>query len=429
MHSLHSCRPLLAPLLLCVGCAAGSNASGGGSGGDFDGGGARDGTISSKSSGQASIEVPLSTCAGNVYTAPVTVGGSQTFELIVDTGSGALAVSSTDCTSCMAAGITAGYSPASSATALGTTGCQYGSGSWSGEAYSDKVTMGASPAATTELAAIKKQTGLITNQDDCDFNASDTGVYAGLVGFGPSGTASAVPHTSVFFDDLVSAGVPNVFSLELCDSKGTLWLGGYDSAAIAGRVAPSYIPMLDGALAPYYYVVHLATVAVNGTTATVPTASYASSVLDTGTSMFILQASAFEQIARAIESDSAFQTVLAMGDAGAGGGGSSGAFFDTTDCMSLQNVGCLNPSSTFTKAYLDSTLPPLTLTLGTGSQTVTLTAPATESYLMYMQGQWCQAMCGQTPSLDFPMAGIIGAEVLKSTIVVFDRAKDRKSVV
>ena len=42
---------------------------------------------------------------------------------------------------------------------------------------------------------------------------------------------------------------------------------------------------------------------------------------------------------------------------------------------------------------------------------------------MNVDGQWCQAACGSTPSLlVFPMAGIVGSEVLKSTIVIFDRA-------
>ncbi len=363
--------------------------------------------------------VHLYACAENVYSAPVTIEGDQTFELLVDTGSGALAVASSSCAECIDGGAGAGYTPGSSATALGATSCIYGSGSWKGEAYQDTVSMGGSPTAEVKLAAINTEKGFFGIPDECDFNSTDTGIFAGIIGFGPSGTGAAVPHTNVFFDDLVATGVANIFTTQLCDTGGTLWLGGYDSTAFKAGATPQYIPMLTGALAPFYYVVHLESVEVDGTTVTVPTGSYTSSVLDTGTSMLLIQATAFDAMATAIEADPAFKAVVTGGAADAG----SVTFFSRQDCMNATfQPACMAPSSTLTKAYLDANLPPVTFTLGTGP-TVTLQAPATESYLMNLDGQWCQAACGATPSmLTFPMAGIIGSEVLKSTIVIFDRA-------
>ena len=93
--------------------------------------------------------------------------------------------------------------------------------------------------------------------------------------------------------------------------------------------------MLTGILAPYYYVVHLESVEVNGTTATVPTGTYTSSVLDTGTSMFIIQATAFDTMATTIEADPAFQAVMAIGDGGTADAGGGGTFFSRQDCMSM----------------------------------------------------------------------------------------------
>jgi hypothetical protein len=78
---------------------------------------------------------------------------------------------------------------------------------------------------------------------------------------------------------------------------------------------------------------------------------------------------------------------------------------------------------TQTKDELDALLPPLTLTFKSATgQEMSAQAAATESYLYQIQGEWCQAMCGTT--LD-PIASIMGAAVLRSNVVIFDRVNNQ----
>jgi hypothetical protein len=79
-----------------------------------------------------------------------------------------------------------------------------------------------------------------------------------------------------------------------------------------------------------------------------------------------------------------------------------------------------------TKAQLDAALPPLTMTFGS-SPGVTAQATATESYLLtYGDGKWCPAIVSRAPDADFPgIAAILGAPMLASNVVIFDRANAR----
>ena len=79
--------------------------------------------------------------------------------------------------------------------------------------------------------------------------------------------------------------------------------------------------------------------------------------------------------------------------------------------------------STATKAALDAALPPLTLTFGS----VSIQAAPTESYLFpYMGEAWCSALLTDpSVSSELPLASIIGSPILRSSIVIFDREKNR----
>jgi hypothetical protein len=338
------------------------------------------------------ITVPLAACGpAVVYTAPVTVGGSQKFTCLVDTGSTTLGVASSSCSNC---GVKPEYTPGSSAVdEHQTASSQFGTGSWSGEIYQDTVAMGTG-ATTVKFTAITSQSQF--------FQLFQCGEVEGVIGFGPAG--SELPGTNAYFDDLVaSAKIPNVFATQLCDNGGTLWLGGYDSSATTA--APQYVPMTGGFLAQGYYSVGLTSVAVNGTTIPVATAQYADSVVDTGTSGFLLQQTAYNALTAAIQADAAFTKVF----------GSS--FFDTQG----GNVACA--ASSATKASLDATLPALTLNFGS----VAVQAAATESYLFPYEGEaWCSSLVTDASvSAELPIAAIIGSPILRSNIVIFDRAQKR----
>ena len=230
------------------------------------------------------------------------------------------------------------------------------------------------------------------------------GASRGFLGLGPADAAER--GTNGYFDDLVrAANVPNVFATQLCDSGGTLWLGGYDPSATTA--APVYTPM-NTQLASYYYAVNLASITVDGTSIPVGTTSLPGSIVDTGTSVFILPTAAFTSLSSAIAADSGFQSVFGQGAA---------SFFGA------QN-SCLPISKT--KAELDLVLPPLTLVFGS-SPPVTVQAAPTESYLIQYDDEWCSAIEGDDAAAlgGAPIAAILGSPLLRSNIVIFDRANKR----
>jgi len=108
------------------------------------------------SSPHARNQVALANCASLGFSVPLTIGSgssAQTFHVILDTGSGIPAVASSSCSNC--AGATPTYSPATSATDYNSEiTVEYGQGSWTGDAYSDTLTLGTSSVVGVLFAAI-----------------------------------------------------------------------------------------------------------------------------------------------------------------------------------------------------------------------------------------------------------------------------------
>jgi hypothetical protein len=349
------------------------------------------------------VTVPLSGCVP-FYTANVTIGGAEAFALIVDTGSTTLAVASSSCTTCT--GVSPLYTPGSTAVdEHETASSTYGGGAmWSGEVYDDSVGMGTPTAsAPVMLAAIDSQSQFFLGSITCG-SASTPYSSQGVIGFAPG--PDAVMGTDGFFDQF-RAGDPsirNVFATELCDSGGTLWLGGYDPSPLTAT--PQYVPLSNSAIGAIAYAVDLEQISVGTPVPTivdVPTGSYTESIVDTGTSVFLLQPTAFSAVTAAITGSAGFQTIF--GDA-------ASSFFNSSDCVSLLQ----------TKAQIDTALPTLTLVFGT-NPAISVLATATESYLIPdMPGVWCSAIQSSTPSAAVPVASIIGSPLLRSSVVIFDRS-------
>jgi len=335
-------------------------------------------------------------------------------------------VASTMCPTCA---VTPEYTPGAMATDEHQTGTsQYGTGSWSGEIYEDGVGLGSHAIAPVDFVAIDTQSQFF-EPTMCD---SASGSMQGIIGFGPA--SSALPGTNAFFDQLISArGVKNVFATELCDTNGTLWLGGYDPAFTTAP--PQYTPLATSFISQYYYAVNLASVTVAGVSVPVGTPEYPDSVVDTGTSIFILPTAAFNAITAAIGNTAAFQSIFGTGtpatdagsvgdagDAGDAGNASTAAGAAATAWFSSsENCSVLSGE---TKAELDAKLPPLTLVFGS-NPSISVQALATESYLMAYQNYWCPALYATDPGPDFPLASIMGSPVLRSNVVIFDRANQR----
>jgi hypothetical protein len=347
------------------------------------------------------VVVPLSGCIP-YYTADVMVGdGSDSFALIVDTGSTTLAVASSSCTNCT--GVTPLYTPGPSAVDKhqSTSSTYAGDAMWAGEIYSDTVSMGIPTAsASVLLAAIDNQNQFFLGSIMCG-PSSTTYASQGIVGFAPG--LDAVMGTDGFFDQFVGgSSVQNIFAIELCDTGGTLWLGGYDPTA-----APAYTPLITTGIGEGLYAVNLEQVSIPGTTAAVPTGNYTASIVDTGTSLFVLPPQAFTTITEAIAASTEFQTIF---------GRAAAAFFNNPN-------NCVNLSQT--QAQLDAALPAMTLVYGT-NPAISVTATATESYLVsYSPGEWCPTLESNAPSASTPIASIIGSPMLRSSVVIFDRAAKR----
>jgi hypothetical protein len=367
---------------------------GGGLGEGGTGTGDDGGTEAAMPDGGPFVAVQLYSCVPSTYTAGITVG-SQSFQLTIDTGSTTLGVASTSCTNCS---VNPEYTPGATAVDQHQQATsQYGTGSWSGEIFQDDVVAGTEAAVPVKLVAIDTQSQFFVPAL-CD---SSGGSYQGILGLGPPG--AALQGTAGYFDALVaSQHVPDVFATQLCDTGGTLWLGGFDSSAMTA--APQYTPEISG-IDSYYYAVHFTSISIGGTSTPVGTSQYPDSLVDTGTSVFIVPTSVFNAITSAVAASPNAASVF-------GGAGATSTFFASpNNCQTLSK----------TKAQLDAALPPLTLVFGS-NPSISVQAAPTESYLISYQGQWCPAIYAMDPSANFPVASIMGSPVLRSNVVVFDRA-------
>jgi hypothetical protein len=361
------------------------------------------------------VAVTLTACPEGDYSAPVSIGGSQSFALVLDTGSTTLGVASNQCTTCD--GVAPVYTPGSSATNEDMTATsQYVTGNWSGKVYEDTVSMGAPASTDVKLVAIDSQENF--------FQTIQCG--EGVVGFAPA--ASALSGTTGFFDQVVATqGFADVFGLELCPSGGTLWLGGFDPSAATAPL--QYVPYANSPYSSYYYVLELTSVTVTGNTVAVATGKYSDAIVDTGTNAFIVPTAAYATITSAIAQSPGFVQVFGA-DAGS-------AFFSlqpppdagVADASGDIDAGVMAGQAcatlTATRAELDAALPPLTLTFGS-NPAVQVQAAATQSYLFQAGDDvWCSAIAAVDPSPTFPFDSIVGTPVLQSSIVVFDRVNRR----
>lgn len=339
----------------------------------------------------------LSSCVPAGYALPVSIGGSEPFDVTIDTGSTSMGVASHACSGC---DVQPKFTPQKSTTDLGARAkSQYVTGGWSGEIYQDEISLADAVKASVKFVGIDEQKDFFVDQA-C---GSKSGTIQGIIGLGPS--SGALRGTTGFLDRFVEeTKAPDVFATKLCDDGGTLWLGGYDASHTKARM--QYTPIIDGAL--HAYAVRLSTVEVDGTAVPVATSPYPGTVVDTGSSAFLLAASAFGPVTKAIAANAKFKELV----------GEDASWFDNPDGQSCKKIVA-------TKAELDAALPPLTLTFGKDEDAFTVSATATESYLAPYSGYWCSTLVSFDPSDGLSIAGVIGAPLMRSNVVVFDRKNQR----
>jgi hypothetical protein len=334
--------------------------------------------------------IPLIGCGVN-YTAPVVLGdGSQTFQLIVDTGSSVLGVAGATCATCADAGVAPLYTPsATSSDTQKPASEKFANGEgWSGEIYEDTVTLGDASPVRVKFVDIESQSGFFSDVW-CGVRSNE-----GILGLGPSNLL--LGGTTSYLDQLKQAGSADVFSFQLCGTSGTLWLGGLDA-----QYAPTYTPMVAG---QRFYTVVVSSIDVGGTSLGLPASDYGNAFVDTGGDALWLPQPAFDAATVAIGSDENFKTMF----------GSASSFFSTSSgCKSIKE----------TSAELDAMLPRLSLTFGSG---IVVDAPATSSYLMEFAGCGYKAALFTRGAATQGLPGIeLGASFLRDKITVIDRAQQR----
>ncbi|HEY3802691.1 MAG TPA: pepsin-like aspartyl protease [Kofleriaceae bacterium] len=311
----------------------------------------------------APYAIPLTTPDESFWAPTLTIGGVG-FVMDLDTGSTSTGVAGSTCSNCS---VSPEYTPGAGATDTGQTATtQYEDDSgWSGEIYTDTIALeNGSPNATLNIVDITAQ---MFATDDPTYGFFDGNVYQGILGMGPP--ANAEPNTGAYFDTITQAGVPAEMAFELCDSGGTMWLGGFDASHASG--APAYTPM-DGS-DQYFYSIDPASVALGGSNLAGKTAAdFQDWVVDTGTTFFYLPTKVESNLITALNNNASFKTL----------------FPGTTlkDDPDGSGVGC-TANSSVTDAQVESMLPPFQMTLPAagGGSNVTVSATPLKSYL-YDQG-------------------------------------------
>ncbi len=357
-----------------IGCGGGGNGNGADAHHNVDAAG----THPDAGNPAGLVAVPLTATGALVFTAPMKFG-TQSFDMLVDTGSSSTGVAATSCTNCE---VSSTYTPGSGATDQhATASSSFGDGtSWSGEAYADTAAIGAGYAVKLDFVAITTSNGFFR------------GGYDGIVGLGPDDLL--LPHTTSYIDAAVTAGMLPQFAFEECANDGTMWLGGYDNAAVAQPVV--FTPMTGAG----YYTVGIAGMAVGATDLGLTSASFGDTIVDTGTSISFIPAAAENAILSKLTASAGYQAVFGT--------------------QALSDGGCV--SSQLSSAQVDAMLPALGITFpatGGGASTAVPVA-ATRSYLFDEGGgTYCFAFANAD---QLGGMSLIGGTLLDGVITVFDVA-------
>ena len=301
------------------------------------------------------VAITLKSLDALAYTAPLTLGGTQHQDVIVDTGSSSLGVAASGCSNC---GVTPLYMPGSSAVDQhAPTSAMYGDGSgWSGEIYQDMVALGMAATVPVKFSAITSSSMF--------FRSFDTGApqYQGIMGLGPDALLSM--GTTSYVSAAVTAGMTPVMAFRMCQDSGTMWLGGVDPAAQGP--SPVTTPMTAGFP---FYAVNVSDVAVAGTSLGVQQSGYGPTIIDTGTSISFIPTAALTALTSAISGSTGYKAVFGT--------------------QALSEMTCM--TTDMTAAQIDAMLPPLEVTFA-GATGTPADVPATRSYLVAAGGNmWCYA--------------------------------------
>ncbi|KAG8214431.1 acid protease [Butyriboletus roseoflavus] len=218
------------------------------------------------------------TDSGVTYTMSVGVGNPPTqYTLLIDTGSSNTWV-----------GASTAYNPTSTSQNTGNTiNVSYGSGTMSGNEYTDTVTL------NTNLVIHNQSIGVASSAQG--FSGVD-----GILGVGPAdlteGTVSNTTEVPTVTDNLYTQGLISSDSLGIFYepssttdvTNGELTFGGTDSTKYTGQI--NYVPITTASPASNYWGIDQTVTYGNGTTLLNTT----SGIVDTGTTLLLLATDAFQ---------------------------------------------------------------------------------------------------------------------------------------
>jgi len=357
---------MLRKAVFAVVCLAACGGDDGGDGGDFP----KPGELAA---------FPLTSVQGGIaYTVKVTIGGGQTFDLDIDTGSTTLGVAATSCTSCPTQ-LLPKYAPGSSAKdQMKTSQTTYGDGSgWTAENFMDSVRLdGAGEDIAMRFGAI--------GTDNNFFRAPL--FDQGIVGF--ASELIALGGTDSFVAKRIAAGDNGQFAFQFCPDAGTLWMNGFDPAA--ATESPQFSPMVPVSRSQPFYEVDITSAKIGD----VATTLSGEAVVDTGTSLLVVSSAAQASLLDAINNSAGWKSMF------------PGTTLDENACFT---------GVTKTHAELDAALPPLTFTFP-GTPSFTFTLPATQSYMIDVPDS---GLCYGVAAAD-GLPTIMGDVVMRNFVTVFD---------
>ena len=320
------------------------------------------------------MRTPTGEGQGDLYTLSLSTEGSA-FSVWVDTGSSDTALAGASCANCLL--VSPLYSPGAGATDTGQQDeIVYASGAtWAGEVYSDTVRLGdGSPNVKLDLVDISTEVGFFYFAQD-----SDSAFFQGILGLGRDALLGW--GVTSFMDAIAGAGVARKIGIEMCQTNGTLWLGGLDASGSTSAL--QYTPLVTSRRNSNFYSVGMTAMALDGVELG-SASDFQDPIVDTGTSFVYVPDTAETSLIAAINNSSTFQTLFPGQTFVAPTGTSPG-------------TQCVGVTADVTNQMIDEMLPPLKLTFDAmrSGDSIAITAPALESYLVDSgAGQYCLAIYG-----------------------------------
>lgn len=248
---------------------------------------------------------------------------------------------------------------------------------------------------------------------DCSNGTNGTNSSQGIMGLAYAGLS--YPPAAGYIDaanQQLASGFPTVFATQLCQTDGTIWFGGFDSTHTNGS-PPQYTPITvpgDDSGNDFYWV-QLNDIQLNGVSIN-ESGQYYDPLVDTGTSIALFTPNVFNQLQTLISGNSNFQNLVGAGNA-------ANWFSSGTSCFTAQ---------TGQEQTWLSNLPTISLVMPstTSGQTITVTLPATLSYLDSHVIGGVKSYCpGIGSNGSAQTQTIIGGSFLRSLVTIFDRGNSK----